>query len=105
MRGDGDRHRGVDASQLLDRDRVRERVGSAAAVLLRDRHAHQAERRELGDQLVREALLPVELLRDGRNLLERELADGVPEELVLRVEVEVHRAARLAASSTISRTP
>ena len=60
-----------------------ERVGAAAAVLLRDRHAHQAELGQLGDELVREPLLAVELLGDRRDLLERELPDGVAEQLVL----------------------
>ena len=90
MRGDGDRDGRVDARQLLDRDRVGQRVGAAAAVLLGDRHAHQPELGELGDELVREALLAVELLGDRRDLLERELTDGVAKELVLRLEVEVH---------------
>ena len=104
VRRDGDRDRRIDARQLLDRDRVRERVGARAAVLLRDRHAHQPELGELGHQLVREAFLAVELLGDGRDLLQRELAHRVAQQLVLRFEVEVH-AANLCASSTISRTP
>ena len=67
-----------------------ERVGAGAAVLLGNRHAHQAELGELGDELVREALLAVELLGDRCDALERELADRVAEELVLRLKVEVH---------------
>ena len=38
-----DADRGVDPGQLLDRERVGERVGAAAAVLLRERDPHQAE--------------------------------------------------------------
>ena len=91
VRGDGDRDRRVDPRQLLDRDRVRERVGARAAVLLRDRHPHQPELGELGDELVREALLAVELLGDRRDLLERELPHGVAEQLVLVLEIEVQR--------------
>ena len=112
VRGDGDRDRRVDARQLLDRDRVRERVGAAAAVLLGDRHAHQPELGHLGDEVVREALLAVELLGDRRDLLERELPNRVAEKLVLVVEVEVQahgaamvpsRAWRPRTSSTASR--
>ena len=103
MGGDGDRDRRVDPRQLLDRDRVRQRVGARAAVLLGDRHAHQPELGQLGDELVREPLLAVELFGDGCDTLERELPHRVADQLVLRLEVEVH--ASLCASSTISRTP
>ena len=102
--GDRDRHRRVDPGQLLDRDRVRERVAAAAAVLLGDRDPHQPELGHLGDELVREAVLAVELLGDRRDLLDRERAHRVADQLVLGREVEVH-AARRAASSAISRTP
>ena len=83
VRGDRDRHRRVDPRQLLDRDRVRERVAAAAAVLLGDRDAHQPELGHLGDELVREAVLAVELLGDRRDLLERERAHRVADQLVL----------------------
>ena len=75
-----------------------------AAVLLRDRHPHQPELGQLGDELVREAVLAVELRGDRRDLLLRELADGRADELVLGREIEVH-SDRREASSTISRTP
>ena len=104
VRGDGDRDGRVDSRQLLDRDRVGERVGAAAAVLLGDGHAHQPELGELLDELVGEAVLAVELLGDGRDLLLGELPDRAADELVLFGEVEVH-AARRSASSTIRRTP
>ena len=105
MRGDRDRDRRVDSRQLLDCDRVRERVGAGSAVLLRDRHPHQAELGQLGHELVREAVLAVELLGDRRDLLLGELAHGAPDELVLLREVVVGHQARESASSTISRTP
>ena len=105
MRGHRDRHRRVDPRQLLDGDRVRERVGPGAAVLLREGHAHQAELGELGDQLVREAVLAVELGGYRRDPLLGELADGRANELVLGREVEVHSVERREASSTMSRTP
>ena len=110
MRGDGDRHRRVDPRQLLDRDRVRERVPAAAAVLLGDRDAHQPELGHLGDELVGEAVLAVELLGDRRDLLVGERADGVADQLVLGGEVEVHvplaqGSESRCASSAIVRTP
>src|SRR5205814_10462190 len=69
-------------------DGVGERVGSGAPVLLRDRHPHQPELGELADELVRKAFLPVELLGDGRNTLEGESSDRVPQKLVLGREIE-----------------
>ena len=67
-----------------------DRVAAGAAVLLRDRQAHQPELAELGDELVREARLAVELLGDRRHLLARELAHGVADELLLLGQIEVH---------------
>ena len=105
MCGHRDRNGRIDTRQLLDADRVRQRVGPGAAVLLGDRHAHQPELGELADDLVRETLLTVELLGDGRDPLDRELANRLAEQLVLGLEVEVHGEASACASSTISRTP
>jgi hypothetical protein len=104
VRRERDRDRRIDAGQLLDDDRVGERVAARPAVFLRNRHSHQPELRELGGQLVRKPRLAIELLGDGRDLLEREPANGVANQFVFRVEVEVH-GAKLAASSTINRTP
>ena len=67
---------GVDPRELLDRDRVGERVAARAAPLLGERDAHQAELGQLRDELVGEAVLAVELLGDGRDSLLGELADG-----------------------------
>ena len=106
VRGDGDGDRGVDSRQLFDRDRVGKRVGSGPAVLLRDRHAHQAEVRELGDEVVGEAVLSVELFGDGCDPGLGELAHGVAHELLLGREVEVQAdATSRSASSQIRRTP
>ena len=96
MRGHRDRNGGVDACQLLDRDRVREGVAARASVLLRNRQSHEAEFGELGDELVREATLEVELRGNGCNALARERARGVADELLLGSEVEVHAAGMLA---------
>ncbi len=103
MRRHRDRHGRVDARQLLDRNRIRDSVGAGAAVLLRDRDAHQPQVGQLGDELVREALLTVELLRDRRDARLRELAHRAAEQLLLVAQVVVH--AKLVASSAISRTP
>ena len=103
MRRHRDRDGRVDARKLLDRDRVRDRVGAGAAVLLGNRDSHQSELGEGGDELVREALLAVELLRDGRNARLRELAHCAAQQLLLVAQLVVH--AKLAASSTINRTP
>ena len=48
VRGDGDRERRVDARELLDAERVGERVAARAAVGLRHGHAEQAELRRPG---------------------------------------------------------
>ena len=90
VRRDRDADRRVDPRELLDRERVRERVAAAAAVLLGERDAHQPELAELRDDLVREALLAVELLGDRRDLLPREVAHGRLDQLLLVAEVEVH---------------
>ncbi len=97
VRGDGDRDGGVDPRQLLDRDRVRDGVASSAAVLLRDREAHQAELAELGDELVWKPPLEVELGRNGCDAVLCKRADRVANQLLLGREVEVH-AARIVAA-------
>ncbi len=109
MGGDRDRHRRVDAGELLDHERVRQGVETRAPVLLGDRDAHDAELGQAGDDVVREAVLPVELRGDGRDPRLGELSHGAPEELAVLAEIEVHAArvlsARRAASSASSRTP
>ena len=92
VRGDGDRDRRVDPRQLLDGDRVRDGVAAGAAVLLRDRQAHEAELGELRDELVGEARLAVELLGDRRHARLGEVADGAPDELLLVGQLEVHES-------------
>ncbi len=101
---EGDRDRRVDARQFLDDDRVRDRIRARAAVFLGNRHAHEAELGELRDEVVREALLAVEVGRDGGDATLREVAHCLAEELLLLGEVEVQAAMR-DASSAISRTP
>ena len=54
VRAQRDRHRGVHARELLDRERVGERVAAAAAVLLGERDAHQVSSPSLAHDLVGE---------------------------------------------------
>jgi hypothetical protein len=103
VRGDGDRHGGVDPRQLLDRDRVGDGVAARTAVLLRNRQAHQAELAELRYEVVGEARLAVQLFGDRRDLSLRELADGPADQLLLVAELEIQ--ATSLPSSAMSRTP
>ena len=105
VRGDGDAHGGVDSRQLLDRDRVGDRVSARAAPLLRNGQAHEPEPRQLLHELVGKAVLAVELLGDRRDALLGELANGAPDELVLVRELEVHLEASRSARAAIRRTP
>ena len=91
MRAQRDRHRGVHARELLDGERVGERVAAAAAVLLGEGDAHQVQLPQLGDDLVGEGLRAVELLGDRRDLALGEFAHGAADQLVVGGEVEVHR--------------
>ena len=83
VRGERDADRGVDPRQLLDAERVGEGVAAAAAVLLREGNAHEAELAELGDDLVGEGLGPVELLGDRGDLVAGEIADRVAQQPLL----------------------
>ena len=92
VRGHRDRHARVHPRQLLDRDRVAEVVRAAAPVLLGVRHPHQAELAELGHDLVREALLAIELLGHRSHLAVGEVAHQAPDLLLLLGQVELHAA-------------
>jgi hypothetical protein len=81
----GDRDRRVDPRQLLDGDRIRDRVAAGASVLLGGSGAHEPELGELGDELVRESARDVELGRDGPDALAGECSDGVADQLLLGV--------------------
>ena len=98
VRRDRDRDGRVDPRQLLDRDRVRDGVPAGPLVPLGDRDPEQPELCHLAHQLDREAALAVELLRDRRDALAREGADGVADELVLGREVEIHAARMVVAT-------
>jgi len=72
-----------------------EGVAARAAVLLRDRNAHQPELGQLSDEIVREAVLSVELLGHRRDALQRKLAHRLADQLMLGRKVEVHRPSAL----------
>ena len=76
--------------ELLDRDRVRQRVAARASELLGERDSHQTEVGHLRDELVREPRLAVDLLGDGCDPVDGEPADRLAEELVLGRKVEIH---------------
>ena len=87
---DRDRDGRVDSRELLDRDRVTQRIAAGTAELLGERDPHQPELGHLGDELVGEAAFAVELLGDGRDAFDGEGAHGVAEQLLLGREVEIH---------------
>ena len=88
--GHGDRHRRVDPGQLFHRECVGEDVAAAAAVLLGEGDAHQAEIAELLDDLVGEGLGAVQLFGDGRDLAHGEITDCLPEQALLVSQIKVH---------------
>ena len=95
VRGDRDADARVHARELLDRERVGEVAGAAAAVLLGVGDAHQAEFAELLHDLVREALGAVELLRDRLYLALRRNPDQALDVALLVGQIEVHKRGRI----------
>ena len=83
MRAQRDRDRRVDPRELLDHQRICQRVPARSPVLLGERDAHQVELAEAADDRVRERMRAVELLGHRRDLLLGKLADGVPQQAVL----------------------
>ncbi len=90
VRGDRDRERRVDARELLDAERVGERVSARAAVGLRDRHAEQTELRRLAQLGEGKPPVRVEFLGDRPDHALGESAHRVAEQPVLVREVEIH---------------
>ena len=78
-----DRDRRVDPGQLLDRERVGERVTAPAADALRERDPHQVELAHLRDQFVWEGLRTVEFGGDRGHLAPSEIANGVAQKALL----------------------
>ena len=85
-----DRDRAVDASELLDCDRVLQGAPACPADLLGERDPHQTELAHLAHQLVGERLGAVELAGHRRDLGPCELADGALEQQRVVVQVEAH---------------
>ena len=86
--GQADAGRG--AADLLDRDHVLEIAQAAAAILLLDRHAEQAQLAELGPQLARELVAAVDLLGQRCDLARGEARHRVADHLRLLAQVEAH---------------
>src|SRR6185312_14351766 len=89
--------------ELLDGDRVGERVRPGAVPLGRDGDAHEPEVGRLRDQVEREAALAVERLGLRPDLPLRELPDRRAEQAMLVGKIEAQHSDW--ASSTRSRTP
>ena len=101
--GHRDADRGVDPGQLFDRQRVGERVGAAAPVLLRERDPHQPELAHLRDDLVGEALRPIQLLGHRPDLVAGEVPHGVPQQPLLVAQLEVHARAAYCGCARVAR--
>ena len=106
MRGHGDREGAVDPRQLLDRDRIGDRVEPRSARALGQGDAEQPQLRRRLHQLGRKPALAVELLCDRRQSPLCERAHRLAELRVLVGQVVAQRHWQSAsASSTSSRTP
>jgi len=90
VRGDGERHAGIDPRQFLDADAIVDGGHPGAAVLLRPLNAEQSERRELRHQFDRKVLRLIPLHHVRANLGFRKLAHGAPEQLLIRRQAEIH---------------
>ena len=89
--GDDEAERTPHPADLLDGDRVGERVEPGASLVLGDRDAEPAHLAEPLHDLAREPSLPLVSLDLRRDLGRHELPDGVAQERVLRGQIEVHR--------------
>ena len=90
VRRDDDPERAPDPADLLDGDRVRERIHPGAAPALRDVDPEPAQLADPAHDLGREAPRALVLVDDRRDLLGHERADGVPQQDVVGREIEVH---------------
>jgi hypothetical protein len=90
VRAHRDGHGGVDARELLDRQRVLQCGAAGPADVLGERDPHPAQLAHPAHELVGEGLRAVELLGDRRDLLAREVANGLLELAGVVGQVEVH---------------
>ena len=86
----GERHRSVDAGDLLDADGVRRHVHSGPSVRLGDADPEEPHLRELGNELAGKLLGAVPGLGVRGDLGPGEFADALSKEGVLLGELEVH---------------
>ena len=87
---DDQAERAPDPADLLDGDRVGQRVQAGPALVFGDRDAEPAHLAEALDDVDREASGPLVLVDDRLDLLDHEVADRLAEEGVFRREIEVH---------------
>ena len=88
--GDDEPEAAPDPADLLDRDRVGQRIEAGAALVLGDRDAEPAHRAEAVHDRPREAARLLVFVDDRCDLADHEVADGLTQEPMLRGEVEVH---------------
>ena len=91
MRADDDAHASRGARQLLDGDRVGQRVEPRAAHVLRIWHSEQSKLGGPSDQVVGELALAFHLVGHRHDLALGEAANRATNLFVLRGEGEVHR--------------
>jgi hypothetical protein len=85
-----DGHRGVHARELLERQAQCEVVAALTAPLLAEGQAEEPHLAHLGDDLVGELLLLVQLTDDGRDDLPREVLDRRAQGFVLFGQSVIH---------------
>jgi hypothetical protein len=95
----GDRDRGVDPRQLLERHAQREVVTARAAVLLGEGQAEQAQLPHLPHDRGRELVALVEAADLRGHHLEGELADGLAQGLGLGIEPVVQHSDHLSSAA------
>ncbi len=91
---DRDRHRLVDATELLERHAERGEVRTASSVLVREGQAEEAEVTHGGDGVDGELVRAIPSLDMRGDLGLGEVADDLPEGLLLIAQLEVHDEAR-----------
>ena len=78
--------------ELLNADGAGKRVGTAAAVLLGDTHTHHTQIEQLFDVLTGIHSLGVNLGSDGLDFVLGELSHHLPDQQMLRAQIEIHNA-------------
>jgi hypothetical protein len=94
VRGDDEPERTPHPSDLLDGDRVGERVEAGAALVLGDRDTEPAHLAEPCHDVARKSPLAFVLVDLRRDFVQHEVADRLAQEAVFGRQVEIHRAER-----------